>query len=50
MDSWYTTQKLMVQIDQLEKVYYCPLKTNRRVDHRGGTQPDQRVDELVWTA
>ncbi len=50
MDSWYATQKLMAQIDQLEKVYYCPLKTNRRVDDSGGTQPDQRVDELVWTA
>jgi hypothetical protein len=50
MDSWYATQKLMAQIDQLEKVYYCPLKTNRRVDDSGGTQPYQRVDELVWTA
>ena len=50
MDSWYATQKLMAQIDQLEKVYYCPLKTNRRVDDSGGTQPYQRVDELDWTA
>lgn len=32
MDSWYATQKLMAQIDQLGKVYYCPLKCNRRVD------------------
>ena len=38
MDSWYATQKLMAQIDQLEKVYYCPLKTNRRVDDSGGIQ------------
>ena len=37
MDSWYATQKLMAQIDQLQKVYYCPLKTNRRVDDSGGT-------------
>jgi len=49
MDSWYATQKLMAHIDQLEKVYYCPLKTNRRVDDSGGTQDDQRVDELVWS-
>ena len=50
MDSWYATQKLMAQIDQLQKVYYCPLKTNRRVDDSGGTQPYQRIDELVWSA
>lgn len=49
MDSWYATQKLMAQIDQLEKLYYCPLKTNRRVDDSGGTQPYQRIDELVWS-
>jgi len=48
MDSWYATQKLMAQIDQLEKVYYCPLKTNRRVDDSGGHAPYVRVDELVW--
>ena len=49
MDSWYATQKLMAQIDQLEKLYYCPLKTNRRVDDSGGTHPYQRIDELVWS-
>jgi hypothetical protein len=50
MDSWYATQKLMAQIDQLEKLYYCPLKTNRRVDDSGGAAPYVRVDELVWSA
>jgi hypothetical protein len=48
MDSWYATQKLMAQIDQLQKLYYCPLKTNRRVDDSGGSMPYVRVDELVW--
>jgi len=48
MDSWYATQKLMAQIDQLEKLYYCPLKANRRVDDSGGSAPYVRVDELVW--
>jgi hypothetical protein len=49
MDSWYASQKLMAQIDQLEKLYYCPLKCNRRVDDSRGTQPYQRVDELNWS-
>jgi hypothetical protein len=49
MDSWYATQKLMAQIDQLGKVYYCPLKMNRRVDDSGGTAPYERVDALLWS-
>ncbi|CAA9588099.1 Mobile element protein [uncultured Synechococcales cyanobacterium] len=50
MDSWYATQNLMAQVDQLEKRYYCPLKSNRRVDDTGGTVPYVRVDELSWSA
>ena len=50
MDSWYATQKLMAHIDQLEKLYYCPLKTNRCVDDSGGSAPYLRVDELFWSA
>lgn len=50
MDSWYATQKLMAQIDQLEQLYYCPLKLNRKVDDSGGSAPYVRVDELVWSA
>lgn len=49
MDSWYATQKLMAQVEQLGKVYYCPLKTNRRVDDSEGTLPYQRIDQLTWS-
>jgi Transposase DDE domain len=49
MDSWYAAQKLLAQIDALGKIYYCPLKYNRRVDDSGGTKPYQRIDELVWS-
>jgi hypothetical protein len=50
MDSWDAAQKLLAQIDALGKIYYCPLKRNRRVDDSGGTQPYQRIDELVWSS
>ncbi len=50
MDSWYAAQKLLAQIDALGKIYYCPLKRNRRVDDSGGTKPYERIDELVWSA
>jgi hypothetical protein len=50
MDSWYATKDLMLFIDSLGKVYYCPLKDNRQVDDAGGTQPYRRVDVLGWNS
>jgi len=38
MDSWYAAQKLMALIEQLGKIYYCPLKRNRLVDDSGGVE------------
>jgi hypothetical protein len=49
MDTWYATKPLMLYIEELKKVYYCPLKSNRHVDASGGEQPYQRVDTLAWT-
>jgi hypothetical protein len=49
MDSWYATKDMMLQIEHLGKIYYCPLKDNRQVDDSSGTEPYQRVDSLSWT-
>ena len=49
MDAWYATKPLMLYIEALQKVYYCPLKSNRQVDDSGGEQAYQRVDTLRWT-
>jgi hypothetical protein len=49
MDSWYAERKLMLHIERLKKVYYCPLKDNRQVNDSGGERPYQRVDSLTWT-
>jgi hypothetical protein len=49
MDSWYASKEMMLQIEHLGKIYYCPLKDNRQVDDSGGTKPYQRVDSLSWT-
>lgn len=48
MDSWYATNKLMLYIDNLGKIYYCPLKRNRLVDDTGGEQDYQRIEKLSW--
>lgn len=49
MDTWYAERKLMLHIERLPKVYYCPLKDNRQVDETGGERGYQRVDSLSWT-
>ena len=46
MDTWYATKDLMVFIESLRKVYYCPLKDNRQVDDSDGQRPYGRVDAL----
>jgi Transposase DDE domain len=48
MDSWYATMKVIKTLEKAEKIYYCPLKSNRQVTEN----PDeayQRVDSLTWT-
>lgn len=49
MDSWYATKDLMLFIDSLHKIYYCPLKDNRQVDDSHGQLPYRRVDALTWS-
>jgi hypothetical protein len=49
MDSWYATKDLMLHIDRQEKVFYCPLKCNRKVDDSGGKNPYIAVSDLVWS-
>lgn len=48
MDTWYATKELMLFIESLQKIYYCPLKDNRQVDDSGGVRPYQRADSLAW--
>ena len=50
MDSWYAERKLMLHIERLGKIYYCPIKDNRQVDETGGERGYQRVDSLTWNA
>lgn len=48
MDSWYATKGLMMHIDKVGKLFYCPLKSNRKVDDSGGKNPYKAVSELGW--
>ena len=48
VDTWYATKELMLFIELLQKIYYCPLKDNRQVDDSGGTEKFRRADALMW--
>lgn len=50
MDTWYATKKLMLQINDLGKIFWCPLKSNRLVDDSGGRTSYRPVKELAWSA
>jgi len=49
MDTWYATKELMLFIESLGKIYYCPLKSNRLVDDSGGALAYRHVDSLSWS-
>ena len=49
MDTWYAVNKLMLYIDSLDKVYYCPLKSNRLVDDSFGKEKYKSIKNLEWS-
>lgn len=49
MDSWYATKKIMMLIDSMDNIYYCPLKSNRKVDDSKGVNPYKQVSQLDWS-
>ncbi len=46
MDSWYATQRLMALIDNLGKIYYFPLKSNRLVDKGWGCKKISKTGRI----
>ena len=50
MDSWYAAKSLLLYIESLQKTYYSPMKSNRRVDDSTGAKPYQRIDALDGSA
>lgn len=50
MDSWYAVTDLFKWLITNEKLFYCPIKSNRKVDDSGGKEPYQPVSYLSWSA
>ena len=49
MDTWDATKDLMLFIESLQKIDYCPLRDHRLVDDSGAWQPERHVDSLTWS-
>ena len=49
MDTWYATKSLMLLIESLHKIYYCPIKSNRLVDDSCATRAYRYVSDLHWS-
>lgn len=50
MDSWYATTELMKLLIGKHKVFYCPLKANRKVDDSEARRPYRALTSLDWSA
>ena len=49
MDTWYAAKNELLFIEQLGKVYYCPVRENRLVSLRREDKLYHRVDSLLWS-
>lgn len=49
MDSWYASMEVIKHIEKLGKIYYCPIKSNRKVDDSDGVSKHQKIDTLDWS-
>lgn len=49
MDSWYATNDLFKYAIKEQKLFYCPIKSNRKVDDSGGKQPYKQAFDTSFT-
>jgi len=49
MDTWYAAKDELLFIEQLDKIYYCPVKDNRLVCLDRATKKYSRVDQILWS-
>jgi hypothetical protein len=49
MDSWYATVELFNYLIGEQKTFYCPIKSNRKIDDSQGKQPYKPVQDAFWS-
>jgi hypothetical protein len=50
MDAWYATETIFKYLIGQQKLFYCPIKSNRKLDDSQGSQPYKQVQEAFWTS
>jgi hypothetical protein len=50
MDSWYATIEIFKYAISETKLFYCPIKGNRKIDDSGGKNPYKRVEDTLFDA
>ena len=49
IDAWYATAEMMRYLIEENKRFFCPLKSNRKVDDSEGKEPYKYVRDVQWT-
>jgi hypothetical protein len=49
MDSWYASVEVLKYLIENNKIFYCPLKSNRKIDDSGGKEAYKQIQECFWT-
>jgi hypothetical protein len=49
MDTWYATNEIFKYLLTEHKLFYCPIKANRKIDHTQGQQSYKQVQEAYWS-
>jgi hypothetical protein len=50
MDSWYATAELFKYLIGKQKLFYCPIKANRKIDDTRGQEPYKQIQEAFWSS
>lgn len=50
MDCWYAAQEVFKYLIGQQKLFYCPIKANRKIDDTQGQGPYKQVQEAFWTS
>jgi hypothetical protein len=50
MDSWYATIDIYKYAIAESKTFYCPIKSNRKIDDSMGKEPYKRVEDALFDA
>jgi hypothetical protein len=49
MDAWYATRDLMLLIEDLGKLFFCPIRSNRIVNDSNGKDKSKNIKLLNWS-